>query len=263
MANQRRYTDEQLACAIAESYSFREAAIKLGVPGSSGARQTSLKQRAINLGLDTAHFLGRMTLSRRGMVPWAIKPPEFYFQNGKWHDGFILKKKLAEIGRPLRCELCGTGNQWNGKPLTLQIDHVDGNNKNCLLDNLRFLCPNCHSQTPTFTGRKLRKIKVNHANAGWRTRPRPHGRKVMRPDRNTLLEDLRMASWRSVARKYGVSDNAVRKWASSYRLENDGVQLGFKTRNRRRCPSGGTGDTAVSTTAAPKVHGGSNPSSDI
>ena len=55
------------------------------------------------------------------------------------------------------CSLCGTGVVWNNVPLTLQVDHIDGNNKNDDWDNLRLLCPNCHSQTETFGGRNIRK----------------------------------------------------------------------------------------------------------
>lgn len=48
------------------------------------------------------------------------------------------------------CALCGQSDIHNGLPLTLQLDHIDGDNKNNNIDNLRFLCPNCHTQTPTY-----------------------------------------------------------------------------------------------------------------
>lgn len=49
-----------------------------------------------------------------------------------------------------KCQICGTGNIWNDKPLTLQIDHIDGNASNNSPNNLRIICPNCHTQTQTF-----------------------------------------------------------------------------------------------------------------
>ena len=52
-----------------------------------------------------------------------------------------------------RCVVCASSNMWLGKELTLELDHVDGNTQNNVLGNLRFLCPNCHAQTPTFRGR--------------------------------------------------------------------------------------------------------------
>ena len=70
---------------------------------------------------------------------------------------YRLKQRLIEENYKLpKCEHCGVGEEWNGLPLVLELDHIDGNSDNNKLDNLRILCPNCHSQTPTFRGRKLK-----------------------------------------------------------------------------------------------------------
>lgn len=60
----------------------------------------------------------------------------------------LLKNKLLEN----KCYECEIGPQWNGKVLNLQVDHINGCNTDHRIENLRFLCPNCHSQTPTFCG---------------------------------------------------------------------------------------------------------------
>ena len=62
-----------------------------------------------------------------------------------------------EIGRPHECESCGNDGRWMGLPLTLDVDHLDGDFLNNLAENLRFLCPNCHRQTPNFAGRSRGK----------------------------------------------------------------------------------------------------------
>ena len=69
------------------------------------------------------------------------------------HDS--LRKRLL-YERNFTCEECGIGNEYNGKPLSLELDHIDGNNSNNLIENLRILCPNCHSQTPTHRSKNIK-----------------------------------------------------------------------------------------------------------
>ena len=65
-----------------------------------------------------------------------------------------LKKRLIEGGVLDKvCVSCGITDEWNGKPIVLQLDHINGVNDDHALENLRLLCPNCHSQTDTWCGR--------------------------------------------------------------------------------------------------------------
>ena len=65
-----------------------------------------------------------------------------------------VKSKLRKIWTTWICAECNVGEEWNGKPLVLQLDHINGIFNDHRLENLRLLCPNCHSQTETFSGKK-------------------------------------------------------------------------------------------------------------
>lgn len=78
--------------------------------------------------------------------------------NGKHpeYQSFKLKNRLIKEGiKENKCECCGIS-EWNGKPLNLELHHIDGNSCNHLLDNLQLLCPNCHSQTDNFRSKNIK-----------------------------------------------------------------------------------------------------------
>ena len=79
--------------------------------------------------------------------------------DGKYPHYSSHKLRLRLIAEGLKedkCEICGIGNEYNGKPLSMQLDHIDGDHYNHVFQNLRILCPNCHSQTETHGSKKLK-----------------------------------------------------------------------------------------------------------
>ena len=80
--------------------------------------------------------------------------------NGIEGSSRTLKRLLIEQSGE-KCYECGVGTIWNNKPLTIQLDHIDGNSDNNLITNVRLLCPNCHTQTSTYGskgfGNKIKK----------------------------------------------------------------------------------------------------------
>jgi 5-methylcytosine-specific restriction endonuclease McrA len=84
-------------------------------------------------------------------------------QSSKLLSNSALKNILHTSGRPYECSMCGI-NEWQGHKLSLDLDHIDGDTFNNDLENLRYLCPNCHSTTPTYRGRNINtgKIKVSN-----------------------------------------------------------------------------------------------------
>ena len=151
----RRYTDLQLADAVAQSRSFRQTLIQLGVRAEGGNYKTI--QRDIDrLGLDTSHFTGkgwrkddRRPMSRRRPLS------EVLVSESPVGSSIIRKRLLGEGIKNHQCERCGRI-EWCGDPIPLELDHINGVNDDHRLSNLRLICPNCHAQTPTYRGRNVR-----------------------------------------------------------------------------------------------------------
>ncbi|WP_422758797.1 hypothetical protein [Paenarthrobacter sp. C1] len=152
----RSYSDEQLKEAVAASLTVSEVLRRLGMTPRGGSH-AHVSKRIQRMGLDNSHFVG----SQRGPVDgvsWNRKTPADILVRkpaGSPRTATSqLKRALLESGEPHECAECGTGPVWQGRPLTLQVEHKDGDAANCLRENLCFLCPNCHTQTPTYARKK-------------------------------------------------------------------------------------------------------------
>jgi hypothetical protein len=155
-----------------------------------------------------------------------------------------LKRRLLAAGLmdPI-CEMCGQDETWRGRRLSMILDHVNGASDDHRLENLRMLCPNCNATLETHCGRNVpreracascRQMFVPNSSlhrycstACWgkiaadkyRGTAHPETRKVERPPYEQLLSDVAEMSMLAVGRKYGVSDNAVRKWLRWYEAQ--------------------------------------------
>jgi hypothetical protein len=146
----RWYTDEALAAAVAASVSYAGALRVLGVP-VTGGQHAHLARRIRRAGIDTSHFLGQAH-SRGRKLP-RLDPREVLvvLPEGSDRPGTqTLRSAMLRSGVTHVCGLCGCGPEWREGPLTLMIDHINGDWLDNRLENLRFLCPNCHSQTSTW-----------------------------------------------------------------------------------------------------------------
>ena len=165
--------------------------------------------------------------------------------SGSAYSRTKLKQRLYESGLKARaCELCGQGEWWHGTRISLILDHVNGVPDDNRIENLRIVCPNCAATFDTHCGRKNR-VDVESRECGYCgrpfvplrpkqafcsrdcgcrhpnrvRRPRPDQRKVERPPYEQLLAEIAETSFLAVGRKYGVSDNAVRKWLRWYETQ--------------------------------------------
>ena len=153
-----KYTREMLSEAVVASISMAGVLRHLGLPQNGGAH-AHLRRRIDKFGLDTSHFLGQG--HGRGVAsPRRLGHDEILVlrpADSKREKPTRLKRALEETGRPYRCAECGIGDSWHGRTLTLHVDHIDGRFWDCRPENLRFLCPNCHSQTATYAGRNRQR----------------------------------------------------------------------------------------------------------
>jgi hypothetical protein len=220
----RKYSYEALTEAVKTSTSISQVIKKLGNKGCGGGTYACIKNNIKKLGLDTSHFLGQSWL-RGKSHDWNSKPISSYLVNGnkRVHSDFLKKRLIQEGIWKNECHVCGIEPFWNEKPLSLQIHHMNGNSHDNRLENIRMECPNCHTQTPNFSGRSLRKKRKSEINPKWRCAPRPKKRKVNRPSKEELSALINEKPWTHIAKTFGVTDNAVRKWARCYGLMNGPV----------------------------------------
>ncbi|MEE6271346.1 HNH endonuclease signature motif containing protein [Streptomyces diastatochromogenes] len=151
-----RWTREALQAAVSASTSTYGVLRHLGLE-AVGGHHTHISRRIRAYGIDTSHFTpvvrtARMRDNRRRRTAEEILV-ETTSAQARRTSNTRLKRALRELGVKERCALCGIEPVWLGKPLPLEVDHVDGDWRDNRIENLRFLCPNCHSTTDSYRGR--------------------------------------------------------------------------------------------------------------
>ncbi len=210
-------TDEEFVRAVAENRNIHSVLKALGMSCQRSNYRT-VRRRVEKMGLDTSHWRSRPS------TPSRQRPLEEVLVENSTYDRGSLKRRLAREGLlKERCAVCGSNPTWQGQPLILVLDHVNGIHNDHRLENLRLLCPNCNSQTATFSGRNRRRPAPRCRGCGREISPyssrcracapkaRKQPQKIAWPDRQSLLQMVEQHGWRGTGRRLGVSDNAVRK----------------------------------------------------
>lgn len=154
-----RYNDNELKNAVKTSLSIAGVCRELGIKPSGGNYRT-LNIRIEKFDIDISHFTGQGWNTGSRYKPFGNKRElsVILVKNSPHIGTSSLKRRLLNEGIKInKCEECGI-DEWNGKKITCELDHVNGDSRDNRIKNLKMLCPNCHSQTPTFRRRKKKKL---------------------------------------------------------------------------------------------------------
>lgn len=141
-------TDEEFRNIIASNYSYSDCLRALGLGTKGGSSTDILKRRIKELNCSIDHFN-----REKAEVNIKYDLKDILIKDSPYLNIARLKKRLISQGiLEYKCAICGL-KEWQNKPISLQLDHINGNNNDHRIENLRLLCPNCHSQTITFAGK--------------------------------------------------------------------------------------------------------------
>lgn len=197
----------------------------------------ALKKRLVQENIDYSHI--PLGLQHNKGIPSGIKKKdlsEILVYNSNYTRSKLKKRLIKENILKEECATCGLGPVWNNKPISLQLDHINGIYNDNRLKNLRILCPNCHTQTDTWCNkagrykkergilikrkplkRKCSRCKVEISDKSKNQLCTPCfseiRQKTVRPIKEILLKKIQEQGYSATAREYGVSDNAIRKWS--------------------------------------------------
>lgn len=222
------FTNEELIVILKQSSSLRQFIKKIGYKSTSDDVYDLIKKELIKRKIDITKFNFEKTTNRN------INIQDIFIENSQVDQStlrkYITNKNLLEY----RCQICGLFPFWNNKDLTLTLDHINGNNKDNRLNNLRWVCPNCDRQLPTFGGRnQTKKIKnfcidcgkeitkyasrcKSCSNKKFSYKKHQCQFKIDWPDLSVLLQMVKQTNYEEVARQLGVSSNAIRKHIKKY-----------------------------------------------
>lgn len=233
----RSFTLDQFVEVVKNNYTVASCLSSLNL-SPTGANYRGFYRFQKENNIDISHFTGQGHLKGKTHSYNRIPLSNILVKDYSYSSNRLRKRLISEGIKEHKCECCGLS-EWLGDPIPLELDHIDGDHYNNTLENLKILCPNCHAKTPTYRGRNVKhknnrkpriKKEYNCFSCGVKlsgkcktglcfTCHSKTQRKVERPSKEHLLKEVNDTSYLAVGRKYGVSDNTIRKWIKSYLQE--------------------------------------------
>lgn len=222
-----KYSKELLEPIVKNSISVAEVLRKLGLK-QCGGNHTHISSRIKKYEIDTSHFPKFSPNFNGGQAK--LTSDQVLVNDrlqGRRDSPNRLRRSLLECGIEHKCAVCGLPPIWNNRPLQLQIDHINGIGTDNNIENIRFICGNCHIQTDNFGSKNMasfinKKVKKNkplkpsEIDPNWRHRPKPNTRKTNRPSKEDLQKLLWEKPTSQLAIDFRVSGKSIEKWAKSY-----------------------------------------------
>jgi len=147
------FSDEEFSKIVAESSNMTEISLKLGYAAKSGSNYQRIRQRIDELKLSTDHF------SIGNKRPIKRNEENIFIENSTADQKTLRIWYKKGNYTEYKCDICGQLPIWNGKELTLILDHKNGHNHDDRLENLHWVCPNCNQQLPTTNGKNIKLLK--------------------------------------------------------------------------------------------------------
>jgi hypothetical protein len=219
-----KWLKENLEEIVKTSNTQKECLEKLGIRCAGGNGKT-LKKYIDLYNLDTTHFNKNYDRMVELSKSKKIQTKDILTVNSTYHRSHLKERLYKEGLKERKCEMCGQDEEWNGKKMSLILDHINGIHNDNRLENLRIVCPNCNATLDTHCGKNEKKIKYYCECGNEKNKDSKHckkcsskkNRKVKeRPSYERLKIEVKRVGYSATGRKYGVSDNTIRKWLKTY-----------------------------------------------